>query len=533
MASTSTSTYLLDTNKKCKISGGSSGFKDTTTGIYWSWYGDLETKCLQNLGASFTENWKSGTKHTEESIEKALKPVSTAMNAVVKQIPMMKNVDFGGVDNLRNTAIFLYAIWNAYTGSARSHGGAETKTLPNGMTVKVPAGSGDNASKNLLDQFTYGYRYNIPYRADMPTLEPLGGSKIIINFAYGKCNMFSAKKEVWEPLQHLKAAIFPTVVADESKPGLIKMGANTVPAPYPQQIGVEAINKIISKVINAGKATAYSAYDAIEIFSNAATNLQKLGEGSLKVEKLELKEGFLGFGSTVDYFKYKRDYQTKLQKAANKVYPGASKAISEQVMSTSEEPKAGEEYDFNPQAEAMMKAVNDQLQVDAAVQEDKEIKYPKKDFPLRAVLDKGESAITEAHKPKLEKAAGKGKHSLPQVLKDLINFVPDTVGEVTADLYTSLKNYTNVLEFGYPSVRKTNITDLGGILNNLTARVQLSNILFQKVNISFDFDHVDEYGYPMAGKLEIEKIWNLTYPAEVLSLNGGNLPELNTPVLQY
>lgn len=510
MASTSTSTYLLDTSKKCKITG-TGDFTDDNN-FYWSWYGDLDVKCLQNLGASFTENWKSGTEYAEKAVEQTLKPVTVAMNAVAKQIPMLKNVNFEkNEDSLRNSAIFLYALWKSFAKGTKS----------------------TDTAADFLENFCTAYRYNIPYRADIPALEPLGGSKITIHFAYGKCNMFSAKKEVWEPLKHLEAAIFPNLSA--SNTGLVKVTGNTVPVPLPQQIGIKAINTILSKAFSVGKSST-KAFDTIEVFADTATNLQSLGEGSIKIEKLADEEsGWSRFwkGEASDkYFEYDKGRLENLQNAAKKVYNDGSAKLDD--VKTVKSYNSGEPFNYNAEAELVLEALKEAAEVNAMSQDTPHtVELPKKAFPVKNAIDKGVDAITEKHQMKLKPSNGNQPYSIPAVLKGLIQFVPERVGEITSDFYTDLSKYATTIEFGYPSVRKTNKEDLGTVLSKLGARVKLQEILLQKVNITFDFEHTDEYGYPMAGKLEIEKIWNLKYPGETLTLSGTDQANLNTPALDY
>lgn len=505
MASTSTSTYLLDTSKKCKIAG-KSGFTDDNN-FYWSWYGDLDVKCLQNLGASFTENWKSGTDYAEKAVEQTLKPVTVAMNAVAKQIPMLKNVNFEkNEDSLRNSAIFLYALWKSFVKGTKSTDTAET----------------------LLEELTTSYRYNIPYRADIPALEPLGGSKITIHFAYGKCNMFSAKKEVWDPLVNLKIAIFPILTGEG---GLVKTAGNTVPAPLPQQIGIKAINTILSKGFEVGtNINETKAFDTIDVFADTATNLQSLGEGTVKID--EAKPGWLEDKDT--YLKFDNNKADNLRAAALNVYSEGQQEFNDSVTDT-QGFKEDDYFDYNEEAKNALKALKEAADADAMSQDKPHtVKLPKTAFPVKKAINDGASAVAAAkYKMQVVQSSGNQPYSIPEVLKNLIQFVPERVGEITSSFYADLSPYATTIEFGYPSVRKTNKEDLGTVLNELDARVKLQGILLQKVNITFDFEHTDEYGYPMAGKLEIEKVWNLKYPGETLTLSGTNQANLNTPVLDY
>ena len=516
---TTTSTYLLDTSKKCTISGN--GEFTTTIGgkcVYWSWFGDVDVKCLQNLGASFTENFKSGTKYAEEAIEKTLKPVGMAMNAVVKQIPMMKNVNFEKEDTLRNTAIFLYALWSTLTGKS------------------------DKKTTDAIDSATLAYQYNIPYRADMPILEPLGGSKITINFAYGKCNMFSAKKEVWEPLSALKAALFPNIASsakEENKPGLVKMGSNIVPAPYPQQIAIKAINRILTDTVQSVEGGSnWKAFDAIKEFENTATNLQEMDSGGVKIKEIgELKTGF--WGNNEGYFKYDATKNKNLGDAAQQVFADSSSKASEainQAWRDAPAHKNGDFVEFDSDIEEYMEIGKEVVISDATSKEEpQKIIWPKKAFPVKDVLDKGPKVIKDAHKVKISaaKSDSEVKVSLPNILKTLINFVPEKVGSVTSDFYNTLKGHAYKIRMGYPSVFKTNLEDLADVLGVVTPMVTIQDILFTKVNIDFDFDHTDEYGYPMSGKLVIEKVWNLTYPAQTLTLSTTGTENLNTSPLKY
>lgn len=515
---TTTSTYLLDTSKKCTISGQKGAFTTKIGGksVYWSWFGDVDVKCLQSLGASFTENFKSGTKYAEETIEKTLKPVGMAMNAVVKQIPMMKNVNFEKEDSLRNTAIFLYALWNAFTGKS------------------------DTETTNKINDFTFGYKYNIPYRADMPILEPLGGSKITINFAYGKCNLFSAKKEVWEPLNALKTALFPTVKDAEGYEGLVNnLKTNTAPAPYPQQIAVQAINKILTDTVKSVTGNGeWKAFDAIEELQNTATNLQDMGSGDIKLKEIgEFNAGMplTGWGNNEKYFKYSNSFVSNIKAAAKEIYNGSATEINKSTIDKPADDESAMDYDGIMREYASI--IKEQALKDANenTEEPQKITWPKSEISVKKVLDKGAAAIKASNKVTVSKAQkdGKIKESMPNVLKALINFVPEKVGSLTSDFYNTLEGYAYTIRMGYPSVFKTNLEDLADVLDVVTPMVTIQQILFTKVNIDFDFDHTDEYGYPMSGKLVIEKVWNLTYPSQTFTLSATGTEKLNTSPLKY
>lgn len=538
------STYSIDLSKKCVLKYGEA-FSTDPSRIPASFYGDLDNKVLNNLGFEFIEDFHDGNKYAEEEVEKMLKPVTAAMQAVVKQIPLMKNVDVSA-KNLRDNAIFLWAIYSS---------------IKNGNDTSGTA-------KELFDNFDYQYKYNLPIRGSGPKLNPVGGSKITINFAYGKCNLFSAKKEVWEPLIKMQQDFFPAEVPT-GKAGLIQVRGTATGVPFPQQVTIEVLNAILSQAVTGIQGANNRALSLIQPLKNIATSLEATNSIQYNVEQ--------NYSTSLDF-----DKKDDAKKAAEKVeeflkgLPTTDEDIGPMFQEVAGESLTAyindnlDKGDEHPDLAGALQRVSDKIseatqQYAAAENLDAKLANnslnPQK---IAGISDGGfmnwltgiggadakykasGNGIPESKMPsyriKLTKRPTEGNTpSVEEIVKNLINYVPITVGEVTEKLAKPVAGNALSLHTGFPNIYRRDLNELWQDLcasyktseQELRARVVISSFLIKKASIKFDFNNVDEMGYPMSGQFTIDEIWNIKYPGDTLKLSSVNISKLKEDVLEF
>ena len=536
------STYSIDLSKKCVLKYGGAFNASSPDKIPASFYGDLDNKVLNNLGFEFIEDFHDGNKYTEEEVEKMLKPVTAAMQAVVKQIPLMKNVDVS-TKSLRDSAVFLWAIYSS---------------IKNGNDIAKTA-------KELFDNFDYQYKYNLPMRGSGPKLNPVGGSKITINFAYGKCNMFSAKKEVWEPLIEMQRDFFPTEVPT-GKAGLIQVKGTAAGVPFPQQVTIEVLNTILSQAIAGIQGANNKALSLIQPLKNIATSLEATNSIQYNVEQ--------NYSTGLDF-----DKPSIAKAAAEKVEAFLKDIAPGEIKSEEFNKVAGESLDAyinnnldkeddHPDLAGALQRVSDKIseasqQYAAASNSDAKLSNnnlnPQK---IAGITDGGvmnwltgfggADAKYKASGKGIEKVEpyqikftkrpeGEGNPSVEDIVKNLINYVPITVGEVTEKLARPVASNALSLHTGFPNIYRRDLNELWQDLcasynskeKELKARVVISSFLIKKASIKFDFNNVDEMGYPMSGQFTIDEIWNIRYPGDTLRLSTVDISQLKEDVLEF
>lgn len=517
-----TSSYLIDSSKKCAILGNMPGLRQAGTSIPWSVFGDVDTKCLQKMGFQFSENFGDGTGYVVESLNKLTKPIGTAINAVTKQIPMLKNVNFENpADTLRTSAIFLKVLLDTFTKD----------------------GIQDTAES--IQALDTDYKYRIPMRKGAPSITPTMSSGITINFAYGKCNKFNAKEEVWDPLMNLKEVLFPKAI--DSGDGLIRF-SNQAKVPIPQMIEVETVKSLLTDSVNlvstVSADTAGSIFNSIKTLKDVSTSLETLDtESKLKemedssvalgATSTEKKEGFWGWLGVGAVTKTGRQFATDMQNAAKEVALEPGKLTNlKNYNSVSEFPDSAT-VDLNSVAEDVIEAA--EAQATKKVAEDPNIKVipPKKAFDVKkAVTDPKWATGSDKRHYRSETNTGDSSSSLDEILKSLAMIEPTIVGKISNRIGEALDDMTLRIEIGYAPIYFTALDDMAKALattiadkkdtNKIQSAITLQHFLIKKASIVFDIDHLDEFGYPMAGQLNIEELWNLEFPSNTFSLNAGN-----------
>lgn len=505
-----TSSYLIDLSKKIYISG----LGTTKGGIPWIYYGDLNTQSLSDVGFSFTENFKEVKEEAEKSMEKITKVLTTTMYSVIKKIPLFKNTSFElpKSESIKDVAIFFKAVLSQI-------------------------GTGSLYAKGEIDDFINSlnkeYAYIVPMRMSSPSIDMSASKSIVVEFAYGKCNMFSAREEVWEPLMHIQAALFPK--AEDSEDGLITIKG--IPAPAPQIVSVLALESLFQKDKEDKDKAIPEITDYAKTLMKQVERVEGIDESSVKIsgpifegrDRIKDAKAYKNFGESM-----KNVFDEKGLSVGDKTLDlkSARDAI-ENYITPKEGREEGTEDDFPKSsidegeilfnlgmAEAKRVAIGEE-KVTLQLPSPKKIK----------VTPKGVTG-----NPKVSLKLSEDKKSgfdLNTVLHDLILFNKKKSAKIIQGLYKERfennKGGAHTINFAYPNIYKTNIEDVRDMLGvngkGMLPRISLNDMLITKAEVTFDFNNTDEYGYPMSGKLKISGIWNLRYPGNTLTLNDKGRDE--------
>lgn len=491
--SQTTSTYLINSSNKCSIPelGKDGG------GVPWTTYGDVDSKCLESIGFTFKEDFTEGNNVAEEEVEKILKPINIALQGIVRQIPMLKDIQID-TKNLRESAIYAYTL-------IKTFGGNETESI----------------AKDLNKLFQRGQLYRMPVRKGAPSITPQGinGQKITIKFQYGKCNLFSAKKEVWEPLQQIKAILFPSAKKLESEKGLVSFsGINNVP--MQQQIPSEIIKTIAetnAKILMGTDTKISNMLGTIKPLTAVMTKLQKLGEAD-EIDPIGKEVQNKSSGTVQEWITKLKGNLQEATKAAGPQPPADIEPEAIEVEGWFGKVHTEYAADLDTYAESYMLAAKDA----AAAKPDANIQPPKRAFKVKDNYKGTSKNITSMSYT--EGTVASDSENVESILAGLVNVVPKIIGATNERIVESIGKGTISVQLGYPSVYDTNVKDLWEKIKGHNL-VTLSKLFVQKANISFDFKNTDEYGYPMSGTLTLEETWNLMYPSMTLDLNNDTASE--------
>ena len=478
------STYLIDQSKKALL--GYNFFPadapQSLRGMNVSLAGNISPKVLSKITVGFKENFEEGEDVVKKDFDKLMKPVNTLLSGLVARIPVLNklNLNIGGNSGLRETGIMAYALFGGLMDMAGFDG------------------------IDSLGDFDKIYCYNVPIRKAPPALSMGLGSDFEIEFRYGSCNVFDAYWEVYYPLMRLKDALFPSLTT--SGVGLGTMSG--VKAPYPQEAFVALLKRVFSFGTNPkgilgatkelGKIQAmFDANDSLEEKAQKQIDRWK-GKGSDKKGKgKDIKKQF-------DKFKNRFPAFMSLT--------GASEIIADyedQIDLTSDD------KDNNLDYKDMLADI---------LQNYYDIKTQDKELS-KFEIKKATKADPDFLKPKKEEANAATQTNYGEIIKSIINFEPNMIGRTLADLYSNyVAGSCKQIFFAFPSKYVTSLVDLYEI-NSTTkagkkAYLSLQNIIFEDVDVSFDFSNVDERGYPMAGSLHIKAMWPVTGPSRALSFRN-------------
>ena len=206
------SNYLIDISKKGIISptGKSAAITqfDTITTLGEAFLrGDLKTDFLKNVGFEYKESFVEYDKEIKAKFDKLTGAIKDLLGF------MMKGNKFDlSANDLRGRLIDIELLFHYFTDKDDS------------------IDSYDNLHK-IVEQYNYIAAYKIPARKKIPTVEVSKLDSITFEFAFGKCNLFNAKKEVWEPITFIKNNLIPNP-RESDIPGMYKVDGLGDGIPY-------------------------------------------------------------------------------------------------------------------------------------------------------------------------------------------------------------------------------------------------------------------------------------------------------------
>lgn len=504
------STFSIDLSKKCLLAE-SATVNVNGTAIPASLFGDVKAESLNNVTFGFKETFAGAFAEANDAIDDVLKPLEKLIQTALGKMP-----GFGSAlkaSSLRDAAIFLYSAIGELTGdsSALSSALTDLSTIPT---------------------------HNMPYRKQPPLLS-LGSQKIIIEFAYGKCNLFDAKKEVYEPLKTLQATLFPSVSEKEDNAafGLSSMSARKIP--YQQQVFLQLLkiafgmNNEGAKTATAGLLKTVPAYSA-----DLKKGLKKLvssnDEGIIRTitGPLNMKVWVQGKYDESGLDKYKKlSHELAFWGHVCSISQGATgteaknahdAGVKQAPEVTPKDIKVKEVSDadldiFGAQRLAS-KALNEAIDL-----------LP--DYKIsKANTWKDETGFYDI--TKFFTAREKDKDELTAIQKTLAELIllpQRAAGLANKMLYDSFKSSGMNIRIGFGNYQKhsigevwTGITEQKRVVDGVTVYnsvVTYNSVIPIDVKIIFNLEDVDDQGYPMSGRLEISDLWNLNMPSSAITFS--------------
>ena len=497
------STFSIDLSKKCLLAEEATVLVDKVS-IPASLFGDVKAECLNNVTFGFKETFAGAFAEANDTLDDILKPLEKLIQAALEKMP-----GFGSTlksSNLRDAAIFLYSAIGELTGDS------------------------SDLSTALTDLATIP-THNMPYRKQPPQLS-LGSQKIIIEFAYGKCNLFDAKKEVYEPLKALQNALFPSVTEKESyaKYGLSSMSARKIP--YQQQVFLQLL-KIAFGLKNDGaddpaikeaNLTTMPAYS-----KNLKADLKKLtssnDEGIIRTitGPLNMKVWVQG--------KYDESGIDKYKKLSHyKAFWGHVCSISQGA--TGKDAKEAHTYGVNQAEEVTPKdiTVNEVSDADLDIFGAQRLASKALHEAISLLPDykisknsawRDETGFYDITKFFTTREAD-NLTTIQKTLAELIVLPQKVAGLANKMLYNEYNSSSMNIKIGFGNYQEHSIGAVWQMAKDQKPVVTYNSVIPIDVKIIFNLEDVDDRGYPMSGRLEISDLWNLEMPSSAITFSRNN-----------
>jgi len=503
------STFSIDLSKKCLLAEGAT-VNVNGTDVPASLFGDVKTESLNNVTFGFKETFAGAFSEANDAIDDILKPLEKLIQTALGKMP-----GFGSAlktSSLRDSAIFLYSAIGELTGdsSALSSALTDLATIPT---------------------------HNMPYRKQPPLLS-LGSQKITIEFAYGKCNLFDAKKEVYEPLKALQASLFPSVseTEDNAAYGLSSMSARKIP--YQQQVFLQLL-KIAFGLENAGVKGETTGLTTVSDYSkNLKTGLKTLvsnnNEGIIRsiVGPLNLKVWVSGKYNEKGVDKYKKlEHDWAFWGHVCSISQGATGSDAEKAHNDGiEEAKTAEPHDIEVQevSDADLDTFGAQRLASKALQEAIDLMPDYKISKTEKWRDETGTYNATKFFTKRDKDSETAK-AIQNTLAELIVLPQKAAGLANKMLYDSFGSSGMNIKIGFGNYQKHSISEVWEKIKEqkrtvndaviYNSVVTYNSVIPIDVKIIFNLDDVDDQGYPMSGRLEISDLWNLNMPSSAITFS--------------
>ena len=489
------SNFLIDTSKKAYVKAAGS----TKGGLGAALLkGDIDPRELKQVGFTYKEEFEEGS----SVLDGAMNKYGTQFKSIIDGIL---------TDSLKGK------FTSTISGAENSDLKAKITTLM-AFAMQSSGQVDDEKMSDILQGFNLALRYRIPYRKKMPSIQQSGNS-FTIQFAYGKCNLFNAEKEVWEPVRTIKECLFPTVSPVEGHPGLVTIGG-TKGVPYTQQ-------------------SLYHVMRGVGQLAKEDTGMASLSQSGLEIQKaarelISRSEETEAINAANTYIEdIKEHLQSNSDDVRKQAFKNAQKFIEQASPDGNETlKKIWEQRGAKGGTKFLWKNVGFDVKEPEVQAEVISIltetwgnwhaKFQGEEYLLK---DEGEHG--DYHKFSASKVEPDGKEttgkSLLDILKQVVNFQMYVEGAAAEATYQGLIKSADLfyLYYGFPQEYKHSqeeVEQYCSVASN--AGIKLGPFLPEDVEIIYDWEHLDDSGCPMAASVKFKKIFAIAPYGQGLLLKG-------------
>lgn len=528
-------TFLIDLSKKVYITGGP--FNAAASSALLK--GDVE---LGDLGVTVSESFSDGTKHMQEKLNAITAAASGLLKALVSKLPVIGPAAGSLIkgEDLTDNLAYAYTLTKVIL----------DRRDPNDTNPKESIEH--EIAKTLNQLFNYIIPYRIPMRESPPSFT-LSKPNFTVNFAYGKANEFNAYREVYQPLKFVASQVLPTITMNRNK--AILESSNTVP--YPQQLFIKVIQVLLG--VDKGKDGKFKKNGVGEAF---LTQLNKLSStvASFKEAPNSLESiaeqvtsnldnthpmyehvdsswnpfdwhgsGFKAQGFKADVMrKTFDDVLESFNKAAEGVSSIDSSTVKPGFVPTLKKFYKDGDKSSEPLFEESMDSTTTKNYAKSkmlSIFEGTKLSQNLAELNIEGSL----SADLSSHSIQFQERNKDNVTSIFEVLSAIAQIPSTVLADAAASIYEDMIEDQCVhIYCGFPQRFFTSQQELEEFVKKnyqTLARIKLRGLIVSKESIKYNFENLDENGFPMSGSFKIEDFWNVLYPQKILNFQTGQVDD--------
>lgn len=520
MAELKNSNYFIDLSKKGILSHSETLTEGNINGSIaeHTAKADLDVSFLKSFELSYKEHFDEYATVLNQKFNELTKVIQDTINAIFS-----KNLKISAGD-LRGKLLeaqLLLTYFNSKKNAKDNENNTNTDTPNTAEGAQEAARRNNAATRNLTSkadiyeelssivaQYQMISKYRIPSRKRMPGIS-VGNSnvKLTFTFAFGKCNLFDAKSEVWDPMHLLyNNLIYLNLGEGDIKGQLrpdksVKGGAGYIP--YNSYAFIDVLASI-KKLNDGGKVNTFNINETVQNLMDAKNTINSLNGDADRLEAF-FTEKFNQIEEAA------ADGKTPKININNNILKGKLKELNTPTSKnffgweTSPEWYTRDAYSYTGKG-SDFKVIDGGAKT--AIQN--WLKDTMKNYEVSLIEGKSGDNFSDY---KIErKSETNNLNNVSTILKNIATFDVNVVHQALSTSFEAIMSGSRAfyLHAGYKPYFVNNQEDVKKYVceKDIGPKIKYGPFVPHEVKMTFDLKNLDENGYPMSGKIEITT-WNL------------------------
>lgn len=518
MAELKNSNYFIDLSKKGILSHSNTlTEKNINADITeYTAKADLDVSFLKSFELNYKEHFDEYATILNQKFNELTKVIQDTINAIFS-----KNLKISAGD-LRGKLLEAQLLLTYFDSkkNAKDNGNNTNTDTPNTAEGAQAAARRNNAATrnstskaniyeellSIVAQYQMISKYRIPSRKRMPGISVGNSSvKLTFTFAFGKCNLFDAKSEVWDPMHLLYNNLIDLNLGKGDIEGQLRPKRDEDDAgyiPYNSYAFIDVLDSI--KVLNDNKEHTFNINETVQSLMDAKNTINSLNGDADRLEaffaeKFNQIEEAAANGKTPNIGINNNILKSKLKQLDT---PTSKNFFG---WETSPEWYTRDAYSYTGKG-SDFKVIDGGAKT--AIQN--WLKDTMKNYEVSLIEGKSGDNFSDY---KIEqKSETNNLNNVSTILKNIATFDVNVVHQALSTSFKAIMsgNRAFYLHTGYKPYFVNNQDDVKKCVckKDIGPKIKYGPFVPHEVKMTFDLKNLDENGYPMSGKIEITT-WNL------------------------